>query len=208
MRNMHLEIEKPTKENTSGLILAGGRGRRFDNQDKGLINFRGTTLVEHAILKLTPQVHRVLISANRNLDFYAQLKLTCIEDASTDYLGPLAGIHAALQNLQTDWLVSVACDTPCFPRNYVKKLSNALSQSNSLIAIAQSDARLQSVFMLVHKTLFNSLDEFLKQGERKVQIWIEQHKPVIVNFNKSTQAFYNVNTIEDLNRLEELNCNE
>ncbi len=206
------DIHTPTKKNTSGLILAGGRGQRFNNKDKGLIPFKGTTLVEHAINKLTPQVNSVLISANRNLDFYQELSVTCIQDIFSTYPGPLAGIHAALQKLETDWLVSIACDTPCFPNDYVERLSVAVSQSKSLVAIAQSNNRLQNVFMLVHKTLFNSLDSFLNKGERKAQIWLEQHKPTIVNFNppsnNTADPFYNINSPDDLGLLERTPCYE
>lgn len=206
---MHLNhVPTPTKDNTSGLILAGGRGQRFNNQDKGLIPFQGSTLAEHAISRLAPQVNNVLISANRHLDDYQKFDATCIQDVFSDYPGPLAGIHAALKNLDHPWLASVACDTPCFPKDYVERLSTALSQSDSLIVVAKSNNRLQNVFMLVHKTLFNSLNEFIKRGERKAQIWLEQHNPVIVDFNETPYAFYNINTPEDLTQIEKLECNE
>ncbi|VAW94556.1 Molybdenum cofactor guanylyltransferase [hydrothermal vent metagenome] len=206
---MHLNgIPTPTKGNTSGLILAGGRGQRFNNQDKGFIPFQGKTLAEHAIARLAPQVNTVLVSANRHLDDYQKLEATCVQDIFSDYPGPLAGVHAALKHTELDWLVSVACDTPCFPTDYVKKLSAALSQSSSLIAVAKSNSRLQNVFMLVHKTLFRSLDKFIRNGERKAQIWLEQHNPVIVDFNKPAHAFYNINTPEDLAEIEKLQCND
>ncbi len=206
---MHLKaIPAPVKDNTSGLILAGGRGQRFNNQDKGLIPFQETTLAEYAIARLAPQVSHILVSANRHQNYYQKLNATCIKDIFPDYPGPLAGIHAALENIETDWLASIACDTPCFPNDYVEKLSTALSQSDSLVAVAKSNNRLQNVFMLVHKTLFSSLDEFIKSGERKAQIWLEQHNPVIVNFNKPVHAFYNINTPEDLTKIEKLKCND
>ncbi len=206
---MHLNHAPiPTRDNTSGLILAGGRGQRFNNQDKGLIPFQGSTLAEHAISRLAPQVNTVLISANRHLGDYQKLGARCVQDVFSDYPGPLAGIHAALKNLDKQWLASVACDTPCFPTDYVERLSAALSQSDSLVAVAKSNNRLQNVFMLVHKTLFNSLDEFITRGERKAQIWLKQHNPVIVDFNDTPYTFYNINTPEDLIQIEKLQCNE
>ncbi len=206
---MHLKnIEPPVKGNTDGLILAGGRGQRFNSQDKGLIPFHGVTLAEHAIARLTPQVSHVLVSANRHLNDYQKLNINCIQDIFPNYPGPLAGIHAALKNSESDWLASIACDTPCFPMDYVEKLSAKLTCSDSLVAVAKSNNRLQNVFMLVHKTLFNSLDEFIKQGERKAQIWLKQHNPVIVGFNEPTHAFYNINTPEDLAKIEKLRCDD
>lgn len=201
----------PTKHSMTGLILAGGRGQRFNDQDKGLILYKGTTLVENAITRLAPQVKTLMLSVNRNLDYYRNLNVSCTEDHFSDYLGPLAGIHSALKNMQTDWLVTIACDTPCFPTNYAERLAASLhsaeSKPQALLAVVRSDHRLQNVFMLVHKNLFLSLDSFLRSGERKAKIWIEQNNPTIVDFTQA-HAFANINTPEDLASIEALRCNE
>lgn len=200
-------ISPPTRNNITGLILAGGRGTRFNGQDKGLIPYKGSTLAEHAIARLTPQVKTILLSVNRNLDYYNNLNTICIEDNFSDYPGPLAGIHTALKKMQTEWLVTIACDTPCFPLDYVEKLTAALVGNESLVAVVRNENRLQNVFMLVHKNLLASLDGFLKNGERKAQIWIEQNNPGIVDFTQQ-YAFYNINTPEDLANIEALQCDE
>jgi molybdenum cofactor guanylyltransferase len=59
--------------NTTGLILAGGRGRRMGGSDKGWQLYRGLALVQQALQRLQPQVSQVLISANRNLARYGAL---------------------------------------------------------------------------------------------------------------------------------------
>lgn len=200
-------ISPPTRNNITGLILAGGRGTRFNEQDKGCLPYKGSTLTEHAIARLAPRVKTILLSANRNLDYYNKLNATCIEDGFSDYPGPLAGIHSALKKMQTEWLVTVACDTPCFPLDYVEKLSASLQNKESLIAVARNQNRLQNVFMLVHKNLLTSLDSFLKNGERKAQIWLEQNNPIIVDFTQQ-HAFTNINRPEDLINMEILHCDE
>lgn len=200
-------LRHPTKNDITGLILAGGRGSRFNEQDKGLIPYKGSTLVENAISKLTPQVSSIILSANRNLDVYNKLDVECIEDSYSNFLGPLAGIHTALQTIKTEWLVSIACDTPCFPLHYVETLASSITKNKTRLAVAQSNNRLQNVFMLAHKSLFSSLDDFLERGERKAQIWIQQHNPNIVDFEQP-HAFYNINTPEDLTQIEELQCDE
>lgn len=50
----------------SGVILAGGRGRRPGVRDKGLIMLQGHPLIEHVIAALAPQVDGIVINANRN----------------------------------------------------------------------------------------------------------------------------------------------
>jgi len=204
---MHLDkIAMPTKANITGLILAGGRGQRFNNEDKGLIAYKDSTLAEHALARLTPQTNSLLISANRHFEFYEGIGATLIKDEIKDYAGPLAGIHAALNTIETEWLATIACDTPCFPIDYVSQLANAIEKSKTLVAVASSQNRLQNISMLVHKSLYPSLNAFLNAGERKVQIWLEKNNPVIVDFNNPKHAFYNINTPEDLIAFEKLNC--
>lgn len=198
----------PTKENISGLILAGGRGKRFNGKDKGLIPYKNSTLVEHAIARLQPQTSHIVVSANRHFEFYQDRGIHFIKDKIVDYAGPLAGIHAALDETKTEWLVSIACDTPCFPQNYVEQLALAAAKNKTLIAVAHSHNRLQNISMLLHKSLYNSLDTFLNAGERKAQIWLEQHNPAIVEFNQPTHVFYNINTPDELSEIEQLNCDE
>jgi len=50
----------------SGLILAGGRGRRVAEQDKGLLTLHGKRMVERQLEWFSSQVENVKISANRN----------------------------------------------------------------------------------------------------------------------------------------------
>ena len=60
-------------QDMSGIVLAGGRARRFDLSgqiDKGLLLLQGQPLVQHVVRRLRPQVGPVLISANRNPEQY------------------------------------------------------------------------------------------------------------------------------------------
>ena len=52
----------------TGLVLAGGMGRRMDSRDKGLVPFRGKPMVAHVIERLASQVGPLIINANRSLD--------------------------------------------------------------------------------------------------------------------------------------------
>ncbi|HCN68163.1 MAG TPA: molybdenum cofactor guanylyltransferase MobA, partial [Candidatus Accumulibacter sp.] len=55
----------------SGVILAGGLGRRMGGVDKGLQELHGRPLVAWVIERLAPQVDELLINANRNAQRYA-----------------------------------------------------------------------------------------------------------------------------------------
>ena len=115
----------------TGLILAGGQGRRLGGVDKGLQLFAGQPLVQHALRRLAPQVGRVMISANRNLEAYRQMGVPVWPDPPElqGYQGPLAGVLAGLQACDTAYLVTIPCDCPRFPSDLVQRLSAAIGQA-------------------------------------------------------------------------------
>ena len=54
-------------EDITGIVLAGGMGRRMGGVDKGLVELRGRPMVEWVVERLRPQVDELLINANQNL---------------------------------------------------------------------------------------------------------------------------------------------
>ena len=84
----------------TGLVLAGGLGRRMSADgrgvDKGLVTWRGRPLVAHAIDRLAPQVGSLLVNANQHRDAYARLGWPVVGDAIEGFAGPLAGVVSGL----------------------------------------------------------------------------------------------------------------
>src|SRR4051812_37844430 len=86
-------------QSVSGVILAGGMGRRMGGVEKALQPLRGRPLIEWAIDRFAPQVDELLLSANRELERYASYGLPVVRDSMHDEQatsGPLAGLLAAL----------------------------------------------------------------------------------------------------------------
>lgn len=91
----------PTHELT-GMILAGGEGRRMGGRDKGLEPFAGLPLVGHVMKRLEGRVAERLINANRNADAYRFFADRVIADLELDgaeggFKGPLMGIYSGLR---------------------------------------------------------------------------------------------------------------
>jgi molybdopterin-guanine dinucleotide biosynthesis protein A len=49
------------KRQITGLILAGGAGRRVGGSDKGLLSYRGRPLIAQVVQRLGPQVGALMI---------------------------------------------------------------------------------------------------------------------------------------------------
>ena len=196
----------PSRDTITGLVLAGGRGSRMGGTDKGLVSFDGTPLARHALLRLRPQVARLAISANRNLETYDRFGAPVWPDTLADFPGPLAGVLAGLAQCDTPWLVTVACDTPRFPPDLVARLAWAAVREGSDIAMAaNANAQAEPAFFLLRTGLADDLRAFLVGGGRRIQSWTERHRTVHVPFDQPFDdplAFANINTPEQLAALE------
>ena len=182
----------------TGLVLAGGQGRRMGGLEKGLQGFQGRPLVAHALARLAPQVGPLLISANRHLAEYAQFGTTVLPDASDAFQGPLAGLLQGLRAARTPWLLCVPCDVPQLPADLGARLADALLHQGGSVAIAvDAQGRSQPLFALIHTELRDTLEAALARGERRVEAWMHSHGARGVRFGVS-EAFRNLNTRAEL----------
>lgn len=197
----------------TGLVLAGGRAERMGGSDKGLIPYLEKPLIETALTRLQDQVSTILINANRNHMRYASYGYPVIADDSAvesapSYFGPLAGFMAGLRHCQTEYLLTVPCDSPLFPLDLGARLSAELLRGPFDLVYACSIDNTghqwnQAVFCLMKKTVQLSLSEFLASGARKIDRWFENVNSSAVLF-ENEQAFANANTPAELASLETL----
>jgi molybdopterin-guanine dinucleotide biosynthesis protein A len=186
------------KATITGVILAGGQGRRMGGADKGLQELGGRPMAAHVLERLAPQVGAVLISANRNLERYAELGCPVLPDTLDGYAGPLAGLQAALAQATTPLLVTAPCDSPFLPADLVARLHDGLVAQQAELAVACADGRAHRAFCLLRRELLPGLDAFLAAGERRVGLWHASLKVAEVDFSDEAGAFGNINTTEDL----------
>jgi molybdopterin-guanine dinucleotide biosynthesis protein A len=187
----------------TGVILAGGQGRRMGGADKGLVEFLGKPLVSHVIQRLSPQVDEILVSANREIEAYAALGHPVISDAIEGFAGPLAGLHMGMTKAKHPYVLTVPCDTPLLPMSLVDRLVRGLTNCDADVAVAKTGMQTHPVFCLCRKTLLPHLEEYLQSGGRKFDDWYSNLDVAEILFNDAPQAFININTREELLCLEQ-----
>lgn len=184
--------------NVTGIVLAGGMGRRMGGADKGLVNFRGKPLVAHVLERFAPQVTEVFINANREFDTYEQFAYPVIADAISGYAGPLAGLHAGMIKASSPLVATVPCDSPFLPLDLISRLLDALEQQQADLAVAKTGHQAHPVFCLCRTRLLDHLTAFLQGGGRKIDSWYGSLNFVEVSFDDQQQAFANINTLDEL----------
>lgn len=184
----------------TAIILAGGKSRRMNYQNKSLIKVLDKTLISYVIESVAPQVDFMIINANQNSQDYDSFKLPIVADELTGFLGPLAGVHAGLKASRTDWNLIVSCDTPSLPSDLVERFYKVSRCEQSVFAVTQTQKH--PTLMLIHRSQTEKIAEFLKQGQAKPLLFLESIGAKSVDFSDKMDSFINLNTLDDLKKFE------
>ncbi|MGH8850186.1 MAG: molybdenum cofactor guanylyltransferase MobA [Casimicrobiaceae bacterium] len=182
----------------TGLVLAGGQGRRMGTVDKGLVPLAGRPMVAHVLERFAPQVDDILINANQHATEYAAFGHPVIADAIGGFAGPLAGLHVGLAHATHALVATVPCDSPFLPADLVARLAAAMEASDAELAVARTFDQPHPVFALVRRDVLPHLTRFLEGGGRKIDAWYATLRIVEVPFDDEADAFRNINTADEL----------
>lgn len=179
-------------------ILAGGISRRFGSH-KAFAELDGKTLLAHVVDRIRPQTRGpVLINASDAKD-YRPMGLPIIQDQTWAGVGPLAGIHTALEwalDAGREKVVTVAVDQPFLPDTYIATLAQGDAPS-----IARCRGRLHPINALWSVTQLHALGAYLGDGGRDAHGWARRCNAGVAEFPTRADEidpFLNVNTKVDL----------
>lgn len=194
-----------------GVLLAGGQSRRMGGGDKCLRPLGGKPILARIIVRMAPQVRRLVLNANGDPARFAAFGLPVVGDSVDGFAGPLAGVLAGL-----DWaaahapdcphVVTVPTDAPFLPDDLVARMLAALQRDRADLARAASNGQAHPVIGLWPVALRDDLRQALTAEDvRKVDVWTARHRLVTVDFPADpVDPFLNVNRPEDLAEAERL----
>lgn len=191
-----MHFPEPTE--VTGIVLAGGRARRMQGADKGLLLYQGRPLIEQVCARLRPQVARLCVNANRHFEAYRAYGYPVFADQWPDYPGPLAGFYSAVQQCDGDWFCFVPCDTPHLPADLVARLCRTASEQQVPLVAVSDGQRLHGTFCLLHRSCETALLTYYEQGEHRVQEWIRSQPHALVDYSDQPQALININEPQQL----------
>ncbi|MFZ3182543.1 MAG: molybdenum cofactor guanylyltransferase MobA [Pseudomonas sp.] len=157
--------------NLSILLLAGGRGQRMGGQDKGLLEWHGQPLIAHLHALTRPLTDDLIISCNRNAERYRAYADRVVEDAESDFPGPLAGIRAGLALARHPHLLVLPCDSPCLDKALLEEL---LDMAGEQPVMLRQGEHWQPLFSLLPTHLGAAIEAAWQQGERSPQRLLRQ----------------------------------
>jgi molybdopterin-guanine dinucleotide biosynthesis protein A len=183
------------------VILAGGLGRRIGG-NKGLQMLQGRALISWVLSRVSSDSQEVLINVNGAQAPYAHFGCRLVSDLIPGWQGPLAGIHAALDCAETEYVMAVPCDTPFLPENLIARLFAAIKNTENEAAVAVAGGHRQPAIALFSKKVLPKLAAFLAADRRKVNDWLNTLRLSEVIFDNADD-FENINSPQDLARAEQ-----
>lgn len=185
-----------------GAILAGGQATRLGGGDKGLRMVGGQSILARIIVRMRPQVDRLLLNANGDPARFAGFGLEVVPDSLPGLPGPLAGVLACLERaaeLGAEAIVTVPSDAPFVPRDLAARLAAA----GSFAMAAGGDGRLHPTFGLWPVDRREALRAAIVGGARRLGGWMAEQGATVAAFPDEF-GFFNVNAPEDLAAAEAL----
>lgn len=205
-----MSLPPPTKENSFGLVLAGGQARRMGGGDKCLLPLAGRPLLAHILERLAPQVARVAVNANGDPARFAAFGLPVLPDTLPGLPGPLAGVLAGLEWALAEapalrWMLSVPGDGPFLPADLLARLAAAVARGAGM-AVAASNGRANPVVALWPVAEAPALRRALRdEGLRRAGDWSRRRHVATVDWPaEPLDPLFNANSPEDLAEAERL----
>lgn len=200
-----IPIQKETE--MSAAILAGGENSRFNGKIKANIQIHGVRI----ITKITKILHEifdeVIIVTNTPEEFKSYHKYKIVPDVYKK-VGPLGGIHAAMNASDHDNLFVVASDMPCVSTEIIRAQAKYFKQSNGDVLIPKISNFIEPLHGIYSKSIFDKLDEYLKNpSELRIRDFLEQVKVkyfYLEDDEHTRKAFANINTPGDLQEIQML----
>lgn len=175
-------------------ILAGGESRRMGT-DKGLVNFKGTSMILH-IIKLLDKLNlkTSIVSSNEE---YMRFGKSVYKDVIPNK-GPLGGLFTALEYSQAQMVLLLACDMPSINRKGIQSLMKIAEPGK--IAIATDGKQNSPLFACYPKLLKEEVQKALLKDELKMQDFISKQSYITLDLKatENTEILQNLNTMEEL----------
>ena len=182
------------------VLQAGGQSTRM-GEDKGLMSFDGTTLIEYILRQIIDLADIVFVVSNQPYD-YEFLGLPVFMDVRPG-IGSLGGLLTAMTYVRTNYALVLACDMPFVNLNLITFMLEQAPNHDVIVPVYGGEQYIEPFRGLYSKTCLPAIERAVVAGKRRA---IAFHPDVnvrlisqqeVMRFDPGGQTFINVNTPED-----------
>jgi molybdenum cofactor guanylyltransferase len=193
-----------TNDKLTAIILVGGKSSRM-GQDKAMIPVNGIPLLlrvyqvasacVNTVYIVTPWQERYQNLLPSNSQFIPE------ELRLGETQGPLFAFSQGLAQVQTEWVLLLACDLPKLQveilQAWAEKLVNVKEDAIAFLACHQKGW--EPLCGFYRQSCLPELNKFIHQGGRSFQQWLNQNTVEVLP-SSEISIFFNCNTPEDLKK--------
>jgi len=128
-------------------ILAGGQAMRLNGANKAFLRYEGEYLIQRIVNGLGTGFADSLVSARETDSRFNEMGLETVLDKREAFSGPLAGIEALLETVESDFLLTIPVDIKFMP---VALIQSWLDQPCAPGMVLQDMNGLQPLLALWH----------------------------------------------------------
>jgi len=187
--------------NTAGVILAGGKSRRFGS-NKALACLNDKPVIQHVADIITSLFSSCLVVTNTPEE-YEFLELPMTGDIFQD-AGPLAGIHAALSNIDESQAFVTGCDMPFIEPTLIRFLCSLDRAEEYDCVVPWLTTGPEPLCALYHRSSLSIFEDNLRHGlwkitENLAALKVRQAAEAeILGVVANLRSFHNINRPEDI----------
>jgi molybdopterin-guanine dinucleotide biosynthesis protein A len=191
----------------AGIILSGGLNTRMGGRNKAFLRLSGKFFLDR-IYDTLPESFTECLLVTREPELYSKWNLKIVEDILS-VRSPLTGIHAGLVNTKAEYAFCTSCDTPLLKKETIRVLIDAIELEYDVIVPA-SGSFFQPLCAIYSRRCIPLIEDQLRQGNLKTDHLFDKTKLKKIpyerfeEFDSGLNSFFNVNTMEDLHRANQL----
>ncbi len=201
-------VQEPLENDFTGIILAGGKGKRF-GLPKAFLEIDGKRVIE-LILSTFSEIFpkTFVITGNYDIAIGTIPNVTTVKDIYQG-LGPIGGLLTGLRHANTEWIFMTGCDYPFLKREIIEFIiQKAVEHPENDIVIPFIDGHYQVLHAAYRKSITPIVEMRVSQKRYSIKSMLKftDVKILTISENEIKQidpqlaSFININTPEDIAR--------
>jgi molybdopterin-guanine dinucleotide biosynthesis protein A len=170
----------------SGVILAGGAGKRFGGKAKHNVIVGGRTIL-YGMLEVIGDIFQeiIIVTAKNSREEFPGY--TTVHDEYAG-IGPLGGIHAALKQTASDAIFVFAGDMPLIDKDIILQQIKVYSMTRPAMLVPKYGELTEPLHSIYNISILRDLEDFIRNNS---------NHPVYEFFDIAGAAYFNLDDTEE-----------
>ncbi|MFA9371833.1 MAG: molybdenum cofactor guanylyltransferase [Labilibaculum antarcticum] len=182
-----------------GIVLSGGKSSRMGTE-KGLVKWKGKSLIEYSVDCLRNTCKNIVVSSNK--DCYNYLSLPVVADEIKD-CGPIGGIYSCMKAVKADYYLVLACDVPNVPFQLFDDLLLNIGNADAIFPTDKGE-RGQPLISVYKASCFKVIEEELLKGNYKMMKLLDLLTTKTFSVTEEL-TYFNPKMLSNANSLDDIN---